>query len=63
LELSAEKKFLKIVFPKNSEENSAEFYFPQEKMYKKSAPGLDKLNRLFPAYLRGRSWRERVTTC
>jgi hypothetical protein len=33
-----QKKFQKVVFPRNSKENSAESDFPQEKMYKKSAP-------------------------
>jgi hypothetical protein len=29
----------KNCFPRNSEENSAENYFPRKKMYEKSAPG------------------------
>jgi hypothetical protein len=39
MEFSAEKKFRKIVFPRNSTEFTAESDFPWKKMYEKSAPG------------------------
>jgi hypothetical protein len=36
-----QKKFKKIVFPRNSTEFSAESDFPRKKMYQKLAPGND----------------------